>query len=111
MLVLLAASICCWQSSLTRLHSIGGERRLASEFEDLFWSGGSLDELYDDTGVDPQDAMSRVFVAAMREWREQHRAVWRMPARSDLRASLVSRIDRSMNFTITRGDGAARSAG
>ena len=69
MLVLLAASVCCWAIVVDKISSIRRERRLASEFEDSFWSGGSLDELYDDTGVDPQDAMSRVFVAAMREWR------------------------------------------
>lgn len=102
MLVLLAASVCCWAIVVDKVSSIRRERRLASEFEDSFWSGGSLDELYDDTGADPQDAMSRVFVAAMREWRRATSRGLANAGRSDLRASLVSRIDRSMNFTITR---------
>ena len=102
MLVLLAASVCCWALVVDKVSSIRRERRLASEFEDSFWSGGSLDELYDDTGADPQDAMSRVFVAAMREWRRAMSRGLANTGRSDLRASLVSRIDRSMNFTITR---------
>ena len=102
MLVLLAASVCCWALVVDKVSSIRRERRLASEFEDSFWSGGSLDELYDDTGADPQDAMSRVFVAAMREWRRATSRGLANAGRSDLRASLVSRIDRSMNFTITR---------
>ena len=42
------------------------ERKLAQKFEDALWSGGSLDKLYDDTGADPKDALSVVFVAAMR---------------------------------------------
>jgi len=102
MLVLLAASICCWAIVIDKVAAIRRERRQAQNFEDSFWSGGSLDELYDDTGADPRDAMSRVFVAAMREWRRATARGLASATRSDLRASLVSRIDRSMNFTITR---------
>ena len=102
MLVLLAASICCWAIVVDKVAAIRRERRQATEFEDSFWSGGSLDELYDQTGGDPDDAMSRVFVAAMREWRRATSRGLANAGRSDLRASLVSRIDRSMNFTITR---------
>ena len=102
MLVLLAASICCWAIVIDKVMAIRRERRFARDFEDAFWSGGSLAELYDDTGADPRDAMSRVFVAAMREWRRANARGLASAARSDLRASLVSRIDRSMTFTITR---------
>ena len=102
MLLLVLASVWCWAIVVEKITIIRRERRLAKAFEDSFWSGGSLDKLYDDTGATPSDAMSIVFVAAMREWR---RATLRGLAdsdRADLRASLVSRIDRSMNFTITR---------
>ena len=78
------------------------QRALAQQFEDAFWSGGSLDKLYDDTGADPKDALSVVFVAAMREWRRANSRGLADTERADLRASLVSRIDRSMTFTITR---------
>jgi len=78
------------------------ERRLAQQFEEAFWSGGSLDKLYDETGANPKDALATVFVAAMREWRRANVRGLADAARADLRASLVSRIDRSMTFTITR---------
>ena len=42
----------------------------------------------------------RWYLAAMREWRADSRGL--DTERADLRASLVSRIDRSMTFTITR---------
>ncbi|MDB2324716.1 protein TolQ [Alphaproteobacteria bacterium] len=102
MLLLLAASICCWAIVVDKVRAIRRERRYAQNFEDAFWSGGSLDELYDETGADPDDAISRVFVAAMREWRRATARGLASTSRSDLRASLVGRIDRSMNFTITR---------
>ena len=49
-----------------RLRRLNGA---ASKFEDAFWSGGSLDTLYDKIGGTPQDPMAAVFGAAMREWR------------------------------------------
>ena len=46
--------------------------------------------------------MTRVFVAGMREWRRAKASGLATAARSDLRASLLSRVERSMSFTITR---------
>ena len=102
MLLLVLASVWCWAIVVDKITIIRRERRLAQAFEDSFWSGGSLDKLYDDTGATPRDAMSIVFVAAMREWRRATARGLADAGRADLRASLVSRIDRSMNFTITR---------
>ncbi len=102
MLLLVLASIWCWAIVVEKVTLIRRERKLAQQFEDAFWSGGSLDKLYDDTGADPKDALSVVFVAAMREWRRANSRGLADIERADLRASLVSRIDRSMTFTITR---------
>ncbi|MDC1382454.1 protein TolQ [Candidatus Puniceispirillum sp.] len=102
MLLLVLASIWCWAIVADKIIIIRRERRLAQVFENSFWSGGSLDTLYDQTGATPRDAMSIVFVAAMREWRRANSHGLADSGRADLRASLVSRIDRSMNFTITR---------
>ena len=102
MLLLVLASVWCWAIVVEKITIIRRERRLAQAFENSFWSGGSLDKLYDETGAAPHDAMSIVFVAAMREWRRATAHGLADTGRADLRASLVSRIDRSMNFTITR---------
>jgi biopolymer transport protein TolQ len=102
MFLLIGASIWCWAIIIDKVMAVRRERALAQAFEDAFWSGGSLDQLYDDTGADPRDGMSRVFVAAMREWRRATARGLAHAGRSDLRASLVGRIDRSMSFTITR---------
>ena len=102
MLLLVLASIWCWAIVIEKITTLRRERRLAQQFEDAFWSGGSLDKLYDETGANPKDALATVFVAAMREWRRANVRGLADAARADLRASLVSRIDRSMTFTITR---------
>src|SRR5882762_275002 len=41
----------------------------ADKFEDSFWSGGSLDALYERVGKKVRDPMAATFVAGMREWK------------------------------------------
>ena len=100
MLLLVLASIWCWAIIFEKVTSVRNERRHSDRFEDAFWSGGSADALYDEIGGDPRDAMTRVFVAGMREWRRAKASGLATAARSDLRASLLGRVERSM--TITR---------
>ena len=65
----------------------------------MFWSGNSLDDLYDRLGNRPFDPMSAVFVSAMREWRRSAQR-----GLSDLQQgeALHDRIDRVMQVTVGR---------
>ncbi len=75
-------------------------RGLARQFEEAFWSGGSLEELFDRIGNRPPDPMTSVFVAAMREWRRS--AAKGLLTSDQLRASLQDRIERVMTITLGR---------
>ena len=66
MLLLVLASIWCWAIIFEKISSVRRERSFSQQFEDAFWAGGSLDQLYDETGSDADGSMSRVFVSAMR---------------------------------------------
>ena len=95
---LLLASVWVWAIVLEKSLSLRRANRTADAFEDRFWSGGSLDELYEDEGSKPTHPMAAVFGAAMSEWRRSLRA-----AGADLRTSFVrERIDRAMGVTIAR---------
>lgn len=101
MLLLLLASIWSWAIIIekTRQH-----RRLmasADRFENSFWSGGSLEELYDAIGDRADHPMAMVFASAMSEWR---RAKSRAAGLIDggLRAGLTQRIDQVMDITLNR---------
>ena len=62
MVLLILASFWCWAIIFEKWRRI---RRLADEarrFEESFWSGGSLDELYERIGTQPGDPMSAIFV-------------------------------------------------
>jgi biopolymer transport protein TolQ len=75
--------------------------RKSDKFEDAFWSGESLDKLYDRIQMKPTDPMGTVFCVGMKEWRRGQKARTRQMG-SNLRASLVERIDRVMNVSIAR---------
>lgn len=100
MLILCAASVWCWAIIFSKLGRLRSLRRGADQFEEAFWSGGSLDALFDRIGVRPKDPMAAVFSAAMREWRRT--ATKGRPQTKDMRANLQQRIERVMHVTLSR---------
>jgi biopolymer transport protein TolQ len=97
-LLLLLASIWVWAIIFEKVTSLRRANRDANTFEDRFWSGGSLDELYDHEGQKPDHPMAAVFGAAMAEWRRTARI-----AGADISHTAVrERVDRAMNVTIQR---------
>ncbi|MDP7546853.1 MAG: Tol-Pal system subunit TolQ, partial [Alphaproteobacteria bacterium] len=69
MVVLVVASFWCWAIIFEKGIRFRRLRAQADEFEDSFWSGGSLEELFDRIGSRPDHPMEILFVSAMREWR------------------------------------------
>jgi len=103
MLLLLAASFWTWAIIFDKVIRLRRLRGQADRFEESFWSGGSLEDLYDRMDGRAQDPMSAVFVAAMREWRRS--AATSMAGSDSLRARLGERMERVMNIAIGRETG------
>ncbi len=101
MLLLVLASVWSWAIIFEKILKMRRMRRRANEFEDAFWSGGSLEDLYDRMGSHPADPMSSIFSSAMREWRRSA-AKGLTQKSNDLRASLRDRLDQIMHLTINR---------
>ena len=99
MILLTVASIWCWAIIIEKSLRLKRLNNYAGEFEDSFWSGGSLDTLYDRIGAQPKDPMSAVFASAMKEWR---RSVDSGVSSADRGSSLTDRIDRVMDVTLNR---------
>lgn len=96
MLGLLAASIWTWAIIFDKLWSYARMRRNLERFEKLFWSGQSLEELYQSQADKNPRGMSAIFVAAMREWKKSFERGVKSPH------SLQNRIDRAMDLALTR---------
>lgn len=100
MILLFLASIYCWAIILEKYTRLKKLRRSADVFEDKFWSGGSLETLYERVGKAPADPVQAVFTAGMREWKLA--AEKGLLATGAMRANLQQRIERVMDVTIAR---------
>jgi biopolymer transport protein TolQ len=98
--LLVLASFWSWAVIFEKVLRMRRLRALADQFEDSFWSGGSLDELYDELDNRPPDPMAAIFVSAMREWRRSTTGIGLKAER--LKASLKERIERIMDITLGR---------
>ncbi len=99
LLLLVAASFWTWAVIFEKIIRMRRLKSYAERFEEAFWSGGSLDDLYEDIDREPQDPMSSIFVSAMREW---HRSADRVVGSAETKASLQQRIERVMQITLGR---------
>src|SRR5690606_3629841 len=96
MIGLLIASVWVWAIAIDKTLLFNRTRRAMDRFEQAFWSGQSLEELYRSLSSRPTHSMAALFVAAMREWKRSFEG----PARSF--AGLQMRIDKVMDVTIAR---------
>ncbi len=66
------------------------------QFEEAFWSGQSLEELYKSLAAQPGHSTGALFVAAMREWKRS------LEGHARSFAGLQMRIEKVMNVAIAR---------
>lgn len=95
MLALICASIWSWTIIIyksMRLHKIN---KAANAFEDTFWSGGSLNDLYERLHKKAYDPLTVIFCAAMREWRH-------LLSKRNIRGTTEQRIERVMQVTLNK---------
>ncbi len=100
MVGLLAASFWSWAIIAEKYFTLKRVKKLSKFFEERFWSGGSLDKLFDSIG-NPQDPMSAMFVAAMKEWRRTN--ILKSKTDRGLRGvSLQQRIEKAMMVSMDK---------
>jgi len=111
MVILLLASIWCWAIIVEKARRMRRLTQQADQFEESFWSGGSLEQLYDRIGAAPDHPLAMLFSVAMREWTL---ATSRGVPVTDERAqwNLQRRVDRVMGVALSREmDGLERRLG
>ena len=96
MVGLLVASVAVWAIAIDKLVLYSRTRRAMDGFEQAFWSGQSLDELYRSLSSRPTHSMAALFVAAMREWKRS------LEGHPRSFAGLQMRIEKVMDVTIQR---------
>jgi biopolymer transport protein TolQ len=109
MILLVLASLWSWTIIFNKSTALSGLKRKAKKFEKMFWSGQSLDELYQQFGAGNDHPLTAMFIAGLREWR---RGFEGGPPRESQVPGIKERIDKAMNVTILReSDGIERQLG
>jgi biopolymer transport protein TolQ len=100
MILLLLASLWSWTIIFNKLVTISGLKRKARRFEKLFWSGQSLDELYQQFAARNDHPLAAMFIAGLREWRRGFES--NGGVRESMLPGIKDRIEKAMSVTILR---------
>jgi biopolymer transport protein TolQ len=96
MIGLLLCSVWVWAIAIEKTLLYARMRRAMDRFEQAFWSGESLEELYRTLSARPTHSMAALFVAAMREWKRS------LEGQVHSFSGLQMRIEKVMDVTIAR---------
>jgi biopolymer transport protein TolQ len=96
MLGLLFASFWCWTIIVNKTLLFRRFRSELDAFEQVFWSGQSLEELYASLSQKTNTGAAGLFVAAMREWKRSFQA------QTASFRGLHARIDKVLDVSIAR---------
>jgi len=99
MLGLASASLWSWAIIIDKIIRLTKLGRAADRFEDKLGSGRSMEDIAQEAGPDPDDALPRMLQSALREWREARAK----GAMSETQAAMLGqRIDRVLDSIIAR---------
>ena len=96
--ILILASIYSWNVIISKILRMRQLKKLEKEFEDIFWSGNSFEDLYETLNFNKIDPKSKVFCAAILEWKKSKN---QFDESSDLN-SLKDRMHRSMTVIFNK---------
>ncbi|MBX3597531.1 MAG: protein TolQ [Rhizobiaceae bacterium] len=96
MIGLLGASVWTWAIVFDKVVAFTRMRSALDRFEQVFWSGQSLEDLYRTLADRSTTGMGAIFVAAMREWKKSFEKGAKSPI------GLQTRIDKAMDLALTR---------
>lgn len=95
MIILVLASFWSWAIIIEKAILFRKLRGQSARFEENFWSGQPLDDLYDRISGKAHSPIERVFVAGMTEWRRSFGDGGLIPG-------TLQRVDRAMSVAIAR---------
>ena len=97
--ILVIASVWSWAVIIDKSLTFSRIKSKSKKFEDQFWSGKPLDELYRKMRDKQDHPMARVFAAAMEEWSQAKTTSGRSDA---LVIGARERIDKILSVSVSR---------
>lgn len=96
MIGLLLVSVIGWVIIFEKFFTLRRVSKETDKFERVFWSGQSLEELYQALTQQRNHSMAAIFVAAMREWKRSSQSS------GQFIPGMNMRIQKAMDVTLTR---------
>ncbi|MEM7426717.1 MAG: protein TolQ [Pseudomonadota bacterium] len=97
MIGLIVSSVWSWAIIIEKVVVLANVRRKTNQFEEEFWSGRSLEDLYAAMAQKKNRATASLFMAAMREWKRSQESM--------MRAGFIGvqqRIERAMDVALQK---------
>lgn len=95
MIGLVLASVWSWAIIINKYMLFSRVERGMDRFDDTFWSGNSLEELFQTLSARPTTANASLFVAAMREWKRSFSSAGSF-------MGLQARLEKVLDVSIAR---------
>ena len=97
-IILIIASIYSWNVIVSKILRMRQLKKLEKDFEDIFWSGNSFEDLYETLNFNKSDPKSKIFCAAILEWKKSKS---QFDESLDIN-SLKDRMQRSMSVIFNK---------
>ena len=102
-IILVFSSIWSWTIIVEKLIRIKRLKQLESEFDEIFWSGNSFDDLYETFNYNQNDPKSKIFCSAIEEWKKSLKTKNNInEGNLNTINSLKERMNRSMLVTFNK---------
>ena len=99
-IILIITSIYSWTIIVGKLIRMKRLKQLDKEFDEIFWSGNSFEDLYETLNYNQNDPKSKLFCSAIVEWRKSNKDINSL--QSDGLNSLKERMGRTMQVTFNK---------
>ena len=99
-IILIVSSIWSWTIIISKIVTIRRLKKIENEFDEIFWSGNSFDDLYETFNYNQNDPKSKIFCSAMEEWIKSKKI--RSQMNLSYINSLKERMNRSMLVTFNK---------
>ena len=100
-LILIFSSIYSWTIIVGKLVKIKRLRQLDKEFDEIFWSGNSFEDLYETLNYNQNDPKSKLFCSAIEEWKKSNKNSESLN-NPEVLSSLKERMLRSMQISFNK---------
>ena len=74
-IILIISSIYSWTIIVEKIVKMKRLKQLDKEFDEIFWSGNSFDDLYDTFNYNKSDPKSKIFCSAFEEWKKSNKDI------------------------------------